>query len=329
MVSRDHRNVIDPHKLIRLSPNPFDEHQKLEWVLGIDLFSDEEVWLPAEVGTYTYRPRCSGGVFSDTPTGLGAGNLIEEAVCHGLAEAIEHDAWTLGIARITFASAQTGILKSLFGGSTLDSISAWNSTNEAENSFVEVDVDSLEHVWPAAGLISQFQRAGAQVKVYEITSDIEIPVFATSITGLPGGPDGGGLGSHPDARLALTRALTEAAQQRLLLGLRNPLFNKRSVPNWEQATWKSFPENSETKPVRCFEEIHSVTHKDILEDIHYMLNALKMRGLDQAILVDLTKPELGMPVVKVIIPGLVDFWSSSTYPNWAALGNRVMRLIEL
>jgi ribosomal protein S12 methylthiotransferase accessory factor len=327
MVSRENRNVIDPRTLIRLSPNTFDEDQTLEWVIGVDLFSGEEVWLPAEVGTYTYRPRCSAGVFSDTPTGLGAGNFIEEAVCHGLAEAIEHDAWALAIARITFASAQTGILKSLFGVTTLDSITAWNSTNEAENSFVEVDLDSLEHVWPAADMISQFHRAGAQVKVYDIASDIEIPVFATSITGLPGGPDGGGLGSHPDARLALARALTEAAQQRLLLGLRNPLFNKQSVPNWEQATWKSFSAYSEKETVRCFEEIHSVAHKDILDDIHYMLNALKMRGLNQAILVDLTRPELGMPVVKVIVPGLVDYWTSNTSPQWAALGNRVMRLI--
>lgn len=320
--------VVDPRSLILVSPGTFDENQLLEWVAGSDLCSGEEVWLPAEATTYTYKPLQVDSVCSDTPTGLGAGNTLEEAVSHGLAEAIEHDAWTLAITRSLITSAQKGIQESLFGMEPQDSLDFEQLTGEVDKSFVPLDMDSLEHVWPVADLINQFKRAGTQVNIFDVTSDIGIPVFATSVTGLPGGPDGGGLGAYPDARLAVVRAITEAAQQRLLLGLRNPLVQKRAVPEWGPLPWEYSSANSERGLVRRFEEVGSVTNIDILEDIRCMLESLRLRGLNQVIVVDLTKPVLDVPVVKVVVPGLADYWTSAVSPQWTALGSRVLRYIN-
>ncbi len=80
--------------------------------------------------------------------------------------------------------------------------------------------------------------------------------------------------------------------------------------------------------MRHFGEVRSIPNQDILEDIHCMINALRLRGLDRVIVVDLTKPELDMPVVKVVVPGLADYWTSAESPQWTALGSRVMRYFK-
>ena len=51
-----------------------------------------------------------------------------------------------------------------------------------------------------------------------------------------------------------------------------------------------------------FSEIRTYINKDILDDIKLILNGLKNAGLKRAIIVDLTNPNLGIPVVRAIVP---------------------------
>jgi ribosomal protein S12 methylthiotransferase accessory factor YcaO len=43
------------------------------------------------------------------------------------------------------------------------------------------------------------------------------------------------------------------------------------------------------------------------------------------IAVELTKPGLDVPVVKVIAPGLADYWNSAAPPDWRAVQRRMKR----
>lgn len=43
---------------------------------------------------------------------------------------------------------------------------------------------------------------------------------------------------------------------------------------------------------------------DFLTDINHVIGRLKSAGLSRVIVVDLTRPEIGIPVVRVIVPGL-------------------------
>jgi YcaO-like protein with predicted kinase domain len=106
--------VIDPRDLLLISPARYDEDQALEWVEGRELNSGQPTWVPVEAATFGGILLPDGRSFVDTPTGLGAGNVLEEAVCHGLAEAIEHDAWALAVARQSLASAESGLSALLF-----------------------------------------------------------------------------------------------------------------------------------------------------------------------------------------------------------------------
>ena len=48
-------------------------------------------------------------------------------------------------------------------------------------------------------------------------------------------------------------------------------------------------------------------NEDILDDINLILYSLKNVGLKRTIIVDLTNPNIGIPVVRAIIPGLETF----------------------
>jgi ribosomal protein S12 methylthiotransferase accessory factor len=320
-LKRSNSAVLDPRSLILIAPDQFSDDQKLEWVPGFDLRSGDPIWVPADAATFCYRTVQAARVCSDTPTGLGAGNTLEEAISHALAEVIEHDAWSLGMARMALASAQNGLTASIFGY-TKDA-SAVGTVPETP--FRSLDLASIADTPPVGELVQQLERAGAQLRVYDITSDISIPVFSASINGIPGQEDGGGLGAHPDARLALTRAITEAAQQRLVLGLQSLAALASPVKRWKKSAWEE-PDSSPVYSVaRRFDELPSSRNLDILEDIDCMLAALQSRGYEQIVLVDLTKPEFEIPVVKVIVPGLADYWTSDAPPQWSTLTARIQR----
>jgi thioglycine synthase len=64
--------------------------------------------------------------------------------------------------------------------------------------------------------------------------------------------------------------------------------------------------NSSSK-ITKFSEIKAYTNLDMLDDIKLILNRLKNAGLKRAIIVDLTNPNIGIPVVRAIVPKLETF----------------------
>jgi thioglycine synthase len=71
--------------------------------------------------------------------------------------------------------------------------------------------------------------------------------------------------------------------------------------------------NNETSIL--FSDIKSYVKKDILDDIKLILNKLKKAGLKRAIIVNLTNPNVGIPVVRAIVPGLETFEIAKLFTN--------------
>lgn len=127
-----------------------------------------------------------------------------------------------------------------------------------------------------------------------------------------------GFGSHPDARVALIRAITEVSQTRAanIHGARGDLkkiqykqddqIDKRK---WQFVHSPRSIDNHSTNNSNMikFCEIKTYENKDILDDINIILKSLRKAGLKRAIIVDLTHPDIGLPVVRVIVPGLETF----------------------
>jgi putative methanogenesis marker protein 1 len=162
----------------------------------------------------------------------------------------------------------------------------------------------------AGDLLDKFAAAEVEVQIKDITSDIGVPTIAavsddlvlrdpTLLTI--------GMGSHTNAGIAVLRALTEVAQSRLtqIHGAREDTdtadMRKRMGYERTKRLNRHWFEATDDVP---FAEIASFDSDDFLTDIRHAIGRLEAAGMDRVIVVDLTREEIGVPVVRVIVPGL-------------------------
>ncbi len=267
--------VIDPDDLIL--PEGADKGRLSSWYEGYDIANDETVWVPAYAVFHPVPPRYRG-LFRTSTNGLASGNTREEAIFHALSEVIERDAWSL-----VEASRNTGPC--------------------IEN----IDDPELQ------AMLKKFADAQVEVKVRDITSDIGVPtIAAVSDDVLLKDPSllTIGIGTHTSARIAVMRALTEVAQSRLtqIHGAREDttLADLRKRMGYDRAKringyW--YRDNGTLD----YHSIQSSDTDDFLADIRNIIESLRKQGMDRVIVVDLTREEIGIPVVRVIVPGLEVF----------------------
>ena len=60
--------------------------------------------------------------------------------------------------------------------------------------------------------------------------------------------------------------------------------------------------------VRTSGDYRRLDNKDLLEDVRTCVGLARKRGLETLVL-DQTRPDVGMPVVKVIVPGMRPWWA--------------------
>jgi ribosomal protein S12 methylthiotransferase accessory factor len=268
-------NVLDLKDLIL--PEGAETDRLIPWVEGFDIANKESVLVPAHAVFHPLPPNFRP-LFRTTTNGLAAGNTIEEAVFHALAEVIERDAWSLA-----------------------------EYTHDTGPAVTEINDSQIGEMQ------SKFANAQVVVTVRDITSDIGIPTMAAVADDvLLKDPMllTIGIGTHTSARIAVIRALTEVAQSRLtqIHGAREDtsIAELKKKIGYERAKrinayW--FRDNG----IAGFGTIPSYDSDDFLTDIRYMINALSKHGLDRVIVCDLTREEIGIPAVRVIVPGLEVF----------------------
>ena len=146
--------------------------------------------------------------------------------------------------------------------------------------------------------------------MFDTTGPARIASFLACISVAPDWTDGGtrlyyGMGCHPDRNIALCRALTEAAQSRLtmIIGSRDDagrtLYARAAESDRAARERQRF---ERAVPGRSMDEVPTWSSDDLAEDGRWVLSRVRDGGFDQVLAVDLTMPELGIPVVSVIIP---------------------------
>ncbi len=266
------QRTLDPRDLIL--PESANISFPLPWISSFDILNDQEIFVPAHA---VFHPvdRGMGQLFRTNTNGIASGNTIEEAVFHGLCEIIERDAWSLAEAANK-------------GGPVITDISNPVITN----------------------LLQQFTKTGVEVILRDISSDIGLPtVAAVADDVLLRDPTllCIGMGTHAVPEIAILRALTEAAQSRAtqIHGAREDTLDghlKRQIGyDRTKRLNKKWFENGDAI---SFTDMYSWRSDDFLDDIRYTMDQLEKAGLDRVLVSDLTMPELGIPVVRVIVPGL-------------------------
>lgn len=270
--------AVDPFHL-NLSPNTarYAKGAEVAWVQGFEMFRGCPVWVPACEAFYPYYPDSDLQLTRFHTNGIASGNTIEEAVLHGLLELIERDAW---------------------------SIAEFNEYTDAD-----IVVDTPDSV--SAGLLRRFEERGIEIHLKDLTSDIGVPTIGAAADDVVSkDPEllTIGVGTHLDPEIACVRALTEVAQSRTThkhgVKINAQLQRKTQDMGYERIKkvnrmWYSPSKRS----VRLSEMANGATDY-VLDDIEVVLGRLMDRGFDMVCCVDLTREELGIPVVRMVVPGL-------------------------
>jgi ribosomal protein S12 methylthiotransferase accessory factor len=236
---------------------------------------------------------------------LASGNCLEEAVAHALCELIERDAWTLAeLASQWLPRALRVRALGKLGQAGPDDMER----------YATLDITTAPPVTRA--IAERFHRAGLPLRVRHITSDLGIPTFVavTAEWVFPAFPQAHfGLGTHPNAEVALVRALVEVAQSRAVdiqavredIVLAGDTETQGAIHTRRAATvdTSSWLHNDSSRPV-AFSAIPTHLSTDVLDDIRFMMQQLRAHGLTEVIVVDLTPTGAPFSVVRVVVPGL-------------------------
>jgi YcaO-like protein with predicted kinase domain len=125
-----------------------------------------------------------------------------------------------------------------------------------------------------------------------------------------------GWGADTTAEAAVVRAVTEAYQSRA-----GVIQGARDSFNVAPKAHRGFTKSTRQKvldPSQSFgvSKITGFSSDDISADVEFILGRLAANGMDQATVVDLRSNELGIPVVRVRVPGLSLFVVDHGRPGW-------------
>ena len=312
--------AIDPADVYQQLRAGYTPGDAIEWVEGRDLFSGSSVLVPAKLAGYLWHHLPHRGPFRHaTSHGLASGNCLEEAVAHALCEWIERDSWTLAELKSHWlpwarTEAAHGLEAARRGWDDLESYPCLDLTGIGE---------------PVAGLLRRFRNAGLPVVTRDITSDLGIPTVlaAAAEDNVPGFPQAHfGLGSHPDIRTAVARALSELAQSRCvdIQGVREDItapddeasiaIHTRRVARIDRRSWINAP----SATLRSWKEVPTCWNGDILDDIRLMLERLHAAGIRRAAMVDFSLPDEGIYVARVVVPGMESWAVDHGRIGWRA-----------
>jgi ribosomal protein S12 methylthiotransferase accessory factor len=287
--------ALDPTARIPLAQLPLSRSSVFspglteEWVLADDLLGGPPVAVPTVmVGLERFRHRRSSRLpFAFSSNGLNSGNTKAEALVGALYEVIERDATTC-----------TKL--------------AW----EAGAPMRRVDLATASSP-DVATLVASARAAGVEVVVLDCTVDTRVPTFTAYLCDL-GNPTIGlyhGYGTHLDPQVAVIRAICEAAQGRLvyIAGSRDDAFGHhrrfRSTFTEANATLLGRP------PTVDLRELVDHSGDSFEADGRTLLARLRAVGLPRVLAVDLTHPDIGVDVFRVVVPGLEGYMLEDFTPG--------------
>jgi ribosomal protein S12 methylthiotransferase accessory factor len=151
-----------------------------------------------------------------------------------------------------------------------------------------------------AALEGHYRALGYRLWVLDVTNDLQIPAFVAVGWDREARRVRVGFGCHLEARLGVQRALTEL----------NQLFDPadRSAAPWGEALDDAaFLHPDEEQPARRGDDYPAVDSADIADDVRTCVERAARLGLETMVL-DQTRPDVGLSAVKVVVPGLRHFW---------------------
>jgi bacteriocin biosynthesis cyclodehydratase domain-containing protein len=267
-------------------PEPFDEDRAVEWSPVWSLTNRQFKYLPTAYCYYGHHELTDYFFAMCDANGCASGNTLEEAILQAFMELVERD-----------------------------SVAIWWYNRLPQPA---VDLDSFQE--PYFHQLKRYYREHLQrdLWVLDITSDLSIPAFAAVSRRVdrPVEDIVLGFGAHLDPKLAILRALTEANQ--FLPGVSRTapdgstdywFDDQDTIKWWKTATVSNQPyvaPDQHAKP-RTRADYPQLSSDNLLEDVHTCVAIAQRHGLETLVL-DQTRPDIGLSVARVVVPGLRHFW---------------------
>jgi ribosomal protein S12 methylthiotransferase accessory factor len=266
-------------------PERFDPAAVIDWSPVFSLTEQRHKWLPTRSLYYGYR--APGPVFAIADSnGNAAGTSFEDAVLQGFLELVERDAVALW----------------------------WYN----RHSVPAIDLDAFGDPY-LDRIRSAYSALSREVWALDLTTDFGIPVVGafSRRTDKPAEDILIAFGAHLDPQIALMRAMTEMNQ---FLG---PVANLAADGSgeyagadpdqrrwWMTATTQNQPyllpdaSAGASRP----SDWAQLASDDLADDLALVQRLVEQHGMEMLVL-DQTRPDVGLPVAKVIVPGMRHFWA--------------------
>jgi bacteriocin biosynthesis cyclodehydratase domain-containing protein len=255
---------------------PFDRSAEIEWSPVWSMRDERFKYLPTSLLYFFYKGPAAEQVPSDT-NGCAAGNTLEEAIVQGFLELVERDSYAIWwYNRLQRAGLDLGQL---------------------DDSYVR-------------DLQIQLAETGRRLWVLDVTSDLGIPSFVAVTHWMENSQEQieFGSGAHFDTRIAVLRAMTELNQFLSigLMGGRNAQKSCHDDPSELRLGDHPYLTPSGNPLVRP-DFGSKFGRLDKREQVMACVRLAKREDLDFLVL-DQTRPDIEVPVVRVIVPGLRHFY---------------------
>lgn len=267
-------------------PREFDPNAELEWSPVWSLTRRMVRYLPTAYLFYGYPQDFAEAVAFADSNGNAAGVTRAEACLQGLYELVERD-----------------------------SVAIWWYNRIPRPRF---DLSSLSDPW-LDELQEFLSRMGRELWVLDLTSDLGVPTAAAISRRLEGPQEQivFGFGAHHDAGIAISRAITEMCQfLPAALSVHPdgsaefPVTDLTTVRWWQTAHLSDQPylvPLRSVAPVRVGPPEEGAATAPAAR-FRALVDLLEQRGYEVLVL-DQTRPDIGLSVVKIIVPGLRHFWA--------------------
>jgi ribosomal protein S12 methylthiotransferase accessory factor len=254
-------------------PDPIDVNEKIEWSPVWSLRDRAFRHLPTGL-LYFFH----GGDHTDS-NGCAAGNTREEAIVQGFLELVERDAYAIW----------------------------WYNRLQRR----AVDLSEFDDSY-IRDIQTQFTDFGRKIWVLDVTSDLGVPTYVAIMHWMADGKENieFGSGAHFDRRIALLRSLTELSQF-LSIGVEGgggARGDKSTLDGLTPLKIENYPFLLPSKlPIQSPPLGLEVPLDSVREQVEACVEVASRAGHDFLVL-DQTRPDVGVPVVRVLAPGLRHFY---------------------
>ncbi len=251
-------------------PEPLDPSAKIEWSPVWSLRDKRFKYCPTGLLYFFY-----GHSHTDS-NGCAAGNTREEAIVQGFLELVERDAYAIWW---------------------------YNRLQRAE-----VDLKQFNDSY-VQDLQAQFTETGRRLWVLDITSDLGIPTYVAIVHWMQNGHENieFGSGAHFDRRIALLRSLTELTQFMSIGMMGGAGGEKPTLDGVTPLRLDDYPFLMPTEKPIVPPAPGLKVHSNTRDQVNACVEIASQAGYDFLVL-DQTRPDVEVPVVRVLVPGLRHFY---------------------